>query len=105
VAVSDQRAGGDAMKPVHFQEANKILGKPESMTDDECGALSVFNDGQICISCWKPSWKERFSILFYGRIWLSVYSGFTQPPVAIEGTNQIFVKAENEETSSHPRNS
>lgn len=80
------------MKPINFEYSNKNLLKPEGMTDDECGSLPVYTDGKICISCWEPTWKERLSILLSGRIWLWVYSGQTQPPVAIEGIKDIFRK-------------
>ena len=72
------------MKPVDFRESNKVLRKPESMTDEECGSLPIHNtkDGQ-CISCWKLSLKERLNVLFGGVIWLGVCSGITQPPVWI----------------------
>ena len=71
------------MKPIGFPEQNKILQKPEIMIDDECGPLPIWNDGNECVSCWRPSIKERLSILLFGRIWLSVLSGETQPPVLI----------------------
>ena len=78
------------MKPVHFKESNKILQRPGDMTDDECGTLSVYTDNTQCVSCWKPSFIERLSILIFGRVWLSVFSGQTQPPVWIEGTKSAF---------------
>lgn len=71
------------MKAVGFPEANKTLEKPVSMTDEECGPLRVWNVVDQCISCWRPSFKERLSMLFFGKVWLSVYSGETQPPVVI----------------------
>jgi len=36
------------------------------------------------------SWRERFSALFFGKVWLSVYSGQTQPPVWLMATKEIF---------------
>jgi len=71
------------MKPTKFPQANKNLLKPESMTDEECGPLEVFTNGTQCISCWKMSIRERLSALIFGRAWLSVFSGETQPPVAL----------------------
>jgi hypothetical protein len=79
------------MKPTSFKEHNKILLKPENMTDKECGALSVYTDGSYCISCWKPSLRERLSILLFGKVWLWVMSGKTQPPVALDGKKTIFI--------------
>lgn len=71
------------MKPIKFDEANKELTKPSSMTDEECSSLHVLNDGQISVSCWQLSWKERFQVFWYGTVWLLVWGGQTQPPVCI----------------------
>lgn len=78
------------MEPMKFEQANKNLLKPQGMTDEECGSLPVFSDGQQCISLWKMTWRERLSALFFGKIWLSVYSGQTQPPVWLMAANEIF---------------
>jgi hypothetical protein len=80
------------MVPINFSESNKELQKPATMTDQECSPLPTFTDGKQSISCWKPSWKERFSILFFGRVWLSVFSGETQPPVWLDGSRTVFEK-------------
>lgn len=82
-----------ALKPIKFPEANKILLKPNSMTDEECRSLWVHTDGEQCISCWKLSFKQRLSALLFGRIWLSVHSGFTQPPVWVACEKTPFIKA------------
>ena len=78
------------MKPKNFKEATKVLQKPGDMTNEECSSLSVWNDGKQCISCWKPSIKERLSILLFGNVWLSVRSGNTQPPVWIDGSKTVI---------------
>ncbi len=78
------------MNPASFKEANKNLLKPNNMTDEECGPLSVFTDGDECISKWKMSWKERFHCLFYGYIWARIFSGVTQPPIAINAVQSVF---------------
>lgn len=77
------------MKPIKFKEANIYLTKPPSMTEEECGSLYVLSDGIDCISCWKPSFRERLSILLFGRVWLWVWSGNTQPPVALEARKTL----------------
>lgn len=82
------------MNPVKFSEANKNLLKPSSMTDEECKSLWVFTDGQQCVSRWRLGWRDRFRVLFYGHIWLSVHSGFTQPPVRLDSEKTIFQTAE-----------
>lgn len=81
------------MEPKNFEQANKNLLKPEGMTEDECGSLPVFTDGTQCISCWQMTWRERWAALFFGKIWLSVYSGQTQPPVWLMSANKIFTEA------------
>lgn len=80
------------MEPIKFPESNADLQKPEGWTDEECGSLPVFRDGQQCISLWKMTWRERFSALFFGRVWLYVWSKNTQPPVGLSATRQIFGK-------------
>ncbi len=69
------------MTPRVFPEANKELQKPPSMTDEECGPLPVYNDGEQSISCWQMTWRERLAALVFGRVWLGVLFGKTQPPV------------------------
>lgn len=72
------------MKPITFEEQNKVLNKPESMTDEECSPLPVFNDGEQSVSCWKcESLRERIKFLFTGIMWLGVFAGRSQPPVYI----------------------
>jgi hypothetical protein len=82
--------GGDVVIPVDFPEKTKTLQKPPSMTDEECSPLHVYSDGEVCISCWRPSWRERLSILWHGRIWLYVASGPTQPPVSLDACRTVF---------------
>lgn len=78
------------MEPIHFPEETKTLGKPAGWADEDCGPLPVFNDGVQSISLWKMSWRERFSALIFGRIWLRVVFGYTQPPVLLEAKRNIF---------------
>lgn len=85
------------MIPTDFKEATKVLTKPASMTDEECGSLSVYSDGLRCVSCWKMSFKERISALVFGKVWLIVISGQTQPPVSLSCERTVFVKGGKEE--------
>lgn len=85
------------MKPIKFEESNKTLLKPSSMTDEECSSLPVFTDGRQCISCWRLTWMERLSALLFGRVWLCVLSGHTQPPVWLACKKTVFVKEDRHE--------
>lgn len=78
------------MTPIKFSESNKVLGKPESMKDAECGSLPIFTDGGQCISLWKLTWNERLQILFRGKLWVSVLSGQTQPPIWLDTQKTVF---------------
>ena len=80
------------MKPIDFPQSTKVLQKPSTMSDNECSSLHVWNDGKQCVSCWKPTFKERMNILFGGKVWLGVPSGKTQPPVFVSG-EMVFEKA------------
>lgn len=80
------------MKPIKFKEATKNLLKPENMTDEECSSLWVYNDGQECVSCWRLTWKERIKALLFGKVWLGVLSGFTQPPVWLVCDKTVFTQ-------------
>lgn len=80
------------MKPIDFPQSTKVLQKPSTMSDNECSSLYVWNDGKQCVSCWKPTFKERMNILFGGKVWLGVLSGKTQSPVFVSG-EMVFEKA------------
>jgi len=71
------------MIPIDFKEANKRLQKPSDMTIENCGSLPIAQTGNLCISCWRMSFKDRLLSLLFGKIWLVVRSGITQPPVKI----------------------
>ena len=71
------------MKPIRFKEVNKTLTKPSDMTVSQCKSLPIVQANGLCISCWGLSLIERVKILFRGKIWLTVRSGETQPPVKL----------------------
>lgn len=82
------------MRPVDFPEKTLDLQKPSNMTDEQCAPLAVFRDSQhnSTVSCWRPTWGERLSILLFGRVWLGVHAGGeTQPPVWLSGRHSVFI--------------
>lgn len=82
-----------------FEQANRVLTKPANMTDEECSSLHVYSDGHQCISCWGLTFKQRLSALFFGKIWLSVLSGNSQPPVWLDCGKTIFQEAVTDDTN------
>ena len=82
------------MEPIDFAERTVMLQRPAGMTEEECGTLPIYRDlkAGCCISCWRPSIRERLSFLFFGRLWIRVYSGVTQPPIAMSAERSIFVR-------------
>ena len=84
------------MKPIDFKEANRTLGKPKNMTDEECNSLRVFTDGEQCLSCWQMTIKERLAALLFGRIWVDTLSGSTQPPMWLQCKRNVFEDNEKE---------
>ncbi len=77
------------MTPVTFTESNKTLKAPPGK-ENEIIELPIWTDGKQCVSCYKLSWAERWSALFFGRAWLSVLSGVTQPPVWVLVKRKLF---------------
>lgn len=80
------------MIPTDFPQANRRLGPPAGLSSEQCGTLAVLTDGQHCVSKWIPTAEDLERILAGGPVWLVVWSGATQPPVALT-TEQPFVTA------------
>lgn len=70
--------------PASFDEANFVLDKPQGMSHEECGALSIWRGATeggkpVVISCWKFTQEELEEINRTGRVWLMMYGETTQP--------------------------
>jgi hypothetical protein len=70
--------------PTSFEQSNMVLSKPDTMTHEQCSALSVFGgttgDGfPIVISYWKFTRAELDEICKTGRVWITVYGQSMQP--------------------------
>ena len=78
------------MNPIEFEGRNRLLLKPDNMAEEECGNLPIYTNDEFCVSCWKPTIRERLSVLLFGKVWLWIYSGSTQPPAAIEARRDIL---------------
>jgi len=85
------------VSPILFPEANASLGPPRNTVYDynvkSVEPLPVWRDEWQCTSLWRPTLRERLSILIFGRIWLTVLSSPTQPPVSLMGSRTYFKPA------------
>jgi hypothetical protein len=87
------------MIPKNFEHSNKVLypasGARYSDRVERVCQLPCWTDGEQVVSLWRPSWRERLSILLFGRVWLAVLSGSTQPPAALTGARVYLQTREN----------
>lgn len=81
-----------------FDEANTKIAKAVTQEAAKAGGMPipgdlpdfwVYKQNNIVVSCWEPSFRERLSALFFGRVWLT-FHGQQQPPCAIDGIRNIF---------------
>ncbi len=86
------------MKPILFKCANRELLPPierkHSANVVEISPLPVWTDNEQCVSCWQMTLRERLSALLFGRVWLAVLSGKTQPPVCVMASRGYFRERE-----------
>ncbi|ASY56472.1 hypothetical protein [Sinorhizobium sp. CCBAU 05631] len=66
---------------VKFEGANMLLRAPEG--SENVNDMHTFTNGMCSVSCWELSAEELAEINRSGRIFLSVFSGRTQPPVYV----------------------
>ncbi len=62
------------MHPIAFPEMNKTWAKNQP----PYLPLPAYVDEQQSISCWRLTWRERFTLLLTGRLWLRQLN-FCQP--------------------------
>lgn len=67
--------------PVQFEGANMLLRAPEGA--ENVSDMHTFTNGMCSVSCWELSADELAEINRTGRVYLSVFSGRTQPPVFV----------------------
>lgn len=75
------------MRPIEFPQQNRVWAKDQP----EYNPLPAYTDHERTISCWHLTWRERFRVLFGGRLWLSQRNlGHPLQAVALE-TESPFV--------------
>jgi hypothetical protein len=75
-------------KPITFNGHNCTLAAPKG-DEDRVTPLPIFRNGVQCVSAWELSPAELEEIARTGIVWLSVWSGLTQPPVYVGGKQQV----------------
>lgn len=84
------------MKPVAFRYANKTLqpgGGEYSENVTGVDPLPIWTDGEQCVSCWRMSLRERLAALIFGRVWVSLLSGSTQPALCVAVVREYLKEA------------
>lgn len=70
-------------KPVDWYGANKTLTAPSDTTKEQVQDLRIFSNGVVCVSRWQLSEAALKEVLETGCIFISCYSGATQPPIFV----------------------
>lgn len=81
------------MEPIEFPEQTIVLAKDQPQYKPLPVHLSSAAEG-YCISCWKPSWRDRWNILRGRPMWLSMMTFGSAPMPVLPTTEKhdIFVK-------------
>ena len=74
-------------EPVYFEGANRRLGPPPGA--ENISTLYTYSNGLCSVSCWQLSEAEIDVIRRTGRVYVSVLSGHTQPPVFVGGEEEV----------------
>jgi len=70
-------------KPVDWYGTNKVLVAPKDTTKEQVQNLHVFTNGAVCVSRWQLSDEAIKEINETGCVFVSSYSGNSQPPIFI----------------------
>lgn len=74
-------------KAVDFTGSNMKLVAPAGR--DDIDTLHTFTNGNVSVSCWEFTEAELVEIAATGRIYLSCFSGKSQPPVFVGTRDQV----------------
>ncbi len=79
------------MNPTKFKGSNILLKGPDGSGIKD---LHARTNGQVCTSCWKLDLRERLMVLVTGKVWASVWSGRSQPPIKLAADQPDFPDVE-----------
>lgn len=69
--------------PVDWFGANKTLVAPKGTTEEQVCDMRIFTNGSICVSRWKLSEEAIKEVIETGCLFVTLMSGYTQPPVFV----------------------
>lgn len=72
---------------VYFEGANTKLGPPKG--SENVSDLYTYSNGLCSVSCWQLSADELAEINRTGRVFVSVLSGRSQPPVFLGSEEEV----------------
>jgi hypothetical protein len=72
---------------IDFAGSNRKLLPPQGAENVE--ALHTYTNGMCSVSCWELTQEELAEVIRTGRVFLTVLSGTTQPPVFV-GSEDIM---------------
>lgn len=79
------------MEAIEFKEQSIVIGKDQ----DEYNDLPAFQHHDECQTvtfCWRPSFRERVSLIFGGKVWHSVMTfGAPLQPQRVLGTKPELI--------------
>jgi hypothetical protein len=67
---------------VSFPGANMVLRAPAGQ-EETVSDLHTFTNGLCSVSCWELSPEELAEVSRTGKVFISIFSGRTQPPVFV----------------------
>lgn len=78
------------MRPIRFPQQNMVISKPKKYDESKygpCPDLLIYNDGNISVTGWRLTWKERIKMIFGNPMWIILISGNSQPPMQLQMDN------------------
>lgn len=79
------------MNWIPFKECNRKLQNTPPTAQAAFYPGTFFTDGTNNVYCYRPTFMERLSILFFGRVWLTMKLGKDNaPPMMLAGKRTMF---------------
>lgn len=72
---------------VDFSGSNRLLRAPQGA--ENVSDLHTFTNGHCSVSCWELAPEELAEISRTGRIYVSIFSGQSQPPVFVGSEDNV----------------